>query len=128
MVINTRQSPWVTRDAPWIVALELLKTSLRLSWSPLGAPETSITPNSDAQSSFGQIFIRFWALHSSAQDLIFRAQNELWRGQNRRNIIGKSSGHQILRLWRSLGHREATRRTSRRSPRAPKSQSIQPAE
>ena len=40
----------------------------------------------------------------------------------------KGSWHQILRLWRSLGHREATRRASRRSPRAPKSPSIEPAE
>ena len=40
----------------------------------------------------------------------------------------KGSWHQILRLWRSLGHREATRRASRRSPRAPKSRSIEPVE
>ena len=46
-------------NSPWIVTLELLKTSLRLSWSPLGAPETSITSKSDAQSSFGKVFLRF---------------------------------------------------------------------
>ena len=39
--------------------------------------------------------------------------------------LRKSSGHQIWRLWRSLGHREATRRASRRSSRAPKSRSME---
>ena len=55
-------APWrliITRQTPWIVTLEFLRTSLRLSWSPLGAPETSIASKSDAQSSFGQIFVRF---------------------------------------------------------------------
>ena len=42
--------------------------------------------------------------------------------------LGKNSGHQILRLGRSLGHREATRRASRRYPRVPKSRSIELAE
>ena len=39
----------------------------------------------------------------------------------------KGSWHQIMSFWRSLGHREATRRASRRSPRTPKSRSIEPA-
>ncbi len=34
----------ITRQARWIVTLELLETSLRLSWSPLGVPETSREP------------------------------------------------------------------------------------
>ena len=40
----------------------------------------------------------------------------------------KGSWHQILRFWRSLGHWQATRRASRRSPRAPKSRSTEPVE
>ena len=40
---------------------------------------------------------------------------------SRSDLHRKGSWHQILRLWRSLGHRKATRRASRRSPRAPKS-------
>ena len=39
--------------------------------------------------------------------------------------LRKSSGHHIWRLWRSLGHREATRRASRRSSRAPKLRSME---
>ena len=39
--------------------------------------------------------------------------------------LRKSSGHHIWRLWRCLGHREATRRASRRSLRAPKTRSIE---
>ena len=34
----------------WMVTLELLETSLRLSWSPLGVQETSRTSKSDAKS------------------------------------------------------------------------------
>ena len=40
----------ITRQARWIVTLELLETSLRLSWSPLGVQETSRTSKSDAKS------------------------------------------------------------------------------
>ena len=40
----------ITRQARWIVTLELLETSLRLSWSPLGVPETSRASKSDAKS------------------------------------------------------------------------------
>ena len=39
----------IPRQARWIVTLELLETSLRLSWSPLGAPETSGASKSDAR-------------------------------------------------------------------------------
>ena len=60
----------ITRQARWIVTLEFLKTSLRLSWSPLGAPETSRASKSDAQSSCGQMSLWFWAVHNS-----FRALN-----------------------------------------------------
>ena len=42
----------ITRQARWIVTLELLETSLRLSWSPLGVPETSRASKSDAKSLF----------------------------------------------------------------------------
>ena len=42
----------ITRQARWIVTLEVLETSLRLSWSPLGAPETSRVSKSDAKSLF----------------------------------------------------------------------------
>ena len=42
----------ITRQARWIVTLELLETSLRLSWSPLGAPETSRASTSDVKSLF----------------------------------------------------------------------------
>ena len=42
----------ITRQARWIVTLELLETSLSLSWSPLGAPETSRASKSDAKSLF----------------------------------------------------------------------------
>ena len=40
----------ITRQARWIVALELLETSLRLSWSLLGVQETSGASKSDAKS------------------------------------------------------------------------------
>ena len=40
----------ITRQARWIVTLELLETSLRLSWSPPGVPETSGASKSDAKS------------------------------------------------------------------------------
>ena len=40
----------ITRQARWIVTLELLETSLRLSWSPLGVQETSRASKSDAKS------------------------------------------------------------------------------
>ena len=40
------------RQARWIVTLEFLETSLRLSWSPLGVPETSRASKSDAKSLF----------------------------------------------------------------------------
>ena len=43
----------------------LLQTSLRLSWSPLGVPETSRASKSDAQSSCGQIYLWFWAVYDS---------------------------------------------------------------
>ena len=49
----------ITRQARWIVTLELLETSSRLIWSPLGVPETSKASKSDAQSSFGKVFHRF---------------------------------------------------------------------
>ena len=55
----------IPRQARWIVTLELLETSLRLSWSPLGVPDTSRASKSDAQSSCGQISLWFWTLHSS---------------------------------------------------------------
>ena len=42
----------ITRQAGWIVTLELLETSLRLSWSPLGVQETSRASKSDAKSLF----------------------------------------------------------------------------
>jgi len=42
----------ITRQARWIVTLELLETSLKLSWSPLGAPETSRASKSDVKSFF----------------------------------------------------------------------------
>ena len=40
----------ITRQARWMVTLELLETSLRLSWSPLGVQETSRASKSDAKS------------------------------------------------------------------------------
>ena len=40
----------ITRQAQWMVTLELLETSLRLSWSPLGVQETSGASKSDAKS------------------------------------------------------------------------------
>ena len=40
----------ITGQARWLVTVELLETSLRLSWSPVGAPETSRAPKSDAKS------------------------------------------------------------------------------
>ena len=42
----------IIRQARCIVTLELLQTSLRLSWSPLGVPETSRASKSDAKSLF----------------------------------------------------------------------------
>ena len=39
--------------------LGLLRTSLRLSWSPLGVPGTSRASKIDAGSSFGQVFFDF---------------------------------------------------------------------
>ena len=61
-------APWrliIIRQTPWIVNLELLKSSLRLPWSPFGAPEASMASKSYAQSSCGQNFLRLCALHSS---------------------------------------------------------------
>ena len=48
----------------------------------------------------------------------------------RRVHLGVKHRHEEAprRLWRSVGHREATRRASRSFPRAPKSRSIEPAE
>ena len=40
----------ITRQAQWIVILEFLETSFRLSWSPLGVPETFRASKSDAKS------------------------------------------------------------------------------
>ena len=40
----------IIRQARWMVTLELLETSLRLSWSPLGVQETSRASKSDAKS------------------------------------------------------------------------------
>ena len=42
----------IPRQARWIVTLELLETSLRLSWSPLGVQENSRASKSDAKSLF----------------------------------------------------------------------------
>ena len=52
------------------MTLELLETSLRLSWSPLGVPETSRASEFDAQSSFGEVFFDFE---------LSTASFELWR-------------------------------------------------
>ena len=40
----------ITRQAQWIVILEFVGTFLRLSWSPLGVPETFRASKSDAKS------------------------------------------------------------------------------
>ena len=42
----------LTRQVRWIATLELLETSLGLSSSPLGVPETSRASKSDAKSLF----------------------------------------------------------------------------
>ena len=42
----------ITRQARWIVTLELLETSLKLSLSSVGVKETSRTSESDAKSIF----------------------------------------------------------------------------
>ena len=49
----------ITREAQWMVTLELLEATLRLSWSPLGVPDTSRASKYHAQISFGEVFLRF---------------------------------------------------------------------
>ena len=50
MSLTTSGELRITRQARRMVILELLETSLKLSWSPLGVQETSRASKSDAKS------------------------------------------------------------------------------
>ena len=80
MCVNPPGELIITRQAQWIMTLELLETPLKLSWPPLGVPETSQASRFDAQSSFGENFVLIFPhLTVSSQKSYFGLSKHLSR-------------------------------------------------
>ena len=98
---------WLPRS--FLRAKMKVKVAQKSSTEPFESSENDLKiKNVNVHKNYRKIEENYWFL-------------KLRRPIGSSDLHRKGSWHQILRLWRSLGHREAIRRASRRSPRAPKS-------
>ena len=102
-------------------------------------PKELLESQNDVQSSPGELHRGFGELENDLKrkntDIhkTVEKQMDIFDFSKSESKLGaqfciKGSWHQNLRVWRHLGHRDSTRKTSRKSPRTQKPRSLELAE